>query len=124
MKILKKLFGRLSEKSNKSPEPETIAEKELDIDLPMIYTITVDDDGQVSFYFQCKEGYEIAFGNFLNQLLSGIYDEQIVVGMSSVFDRETFIKIVSGMKTQELQSPMSENPIIMPSQVFSEIKKT
>lgn len=128
MKILKKLFGKLSEKSNKSPEP--VVEKELDIDTPVVYTIVVDENGEITFYFQCKEGYEELFGSFLNQLISGIYNEQIILGINDVFDKNTFVKIVNGMKNSateldELEKSLKQSqvdiPVIMPSQVFSGI---
>lgn len=128
MKIFKKLFGKQSEESNKPVEENT-----LDIDQPMIYTIVVDDAGEVSFYFQCKDGYEESFGDFINQLLSGVYDEQIILGMDSIFDKDKFSKIVKGMQDsaaniEQLQKAILGNqvdiPVIMPSQVFSEVKRT
>ena len=132
MNILKRLFGNQSEKSNETKSSTLVENKAV-----MFYTIAVDRNGIVHSFCQCDVGRELDFGILINQLVSGIYNEEITNSLFQIFPKESYDKIIAGVELSasqiEAASSMFDDsnddlddgtPVIMPSQVFIEIKKT
>lgn len=129
--MLKKLFGKLLGKSNKSvvqsEQNQNDASTWVDINAPMIYIFQVSKEGMVKFVFKCEDGKENEFGIFLNYLTSGQMNEEIIMALSQIFPKESFDKMSDTLNSTIYNDEDMEDdelPIIMPSQVFQGINKT
>ena len=125
--MLKKLFGVLLGKSNKeeSVQPASV------ITSPIVYIFEVNGQGDVKLTFKCQKGMEEDFGRFLSSLVEGGFNEDILEALSNIFSIEDFESVVHGMNMEmggqddDLESGLiDEQPLVMPSQVFSGISST